>query len=93
LAAYPPEWLERVHLDIRYAGYIEKEARLAARSAKMDAIKLDPHLDYAALGGLSSEAREKLAAARPLSLGQASRIPGVRQGDIALLMALNRKGS
>jgi tRNA uridine 5-carboxymethylaminomethyl modification enzyme len=88
---YPPEWLERVCLDIRYAGYIEKEGRLAARAVKMEAVKLDHNLDYAALGGLSAEAREKLAAVRPLTLGQASRIPGVRQGDVALLMALSRR--
>jgi tRNA uridine 5-carboxymethylaminomethyl modification enzyme len=93
LGTYAPEWLERVHLDIRYAGYIEKEERMVRRAAKMDAIKLGPNFDYAALGGLSAEAREKLTAVRPLTLGQASRIPGVRQGDIALLLALNRKGS
>jgi tRNA uridine 5-carboxymethylaminomethyl modification enzyme len=93
LEKYPPEWLERVCLDIRYAGYIEKEGRMAARAAKMEAIKLDGGLDYAALEGLSVEAREKLAAVRPLTLGQASRIPGVRQGDIALLMALTRRGA
>jgi len=52
----------------------------------MDAIKLDPGLDYAALTGLSSEAREKLKTVRPITVGQAARIPGVRQGDIALLM-------
>jgi tRNA uridine 5-carboxymethylaminomethyl modification enzyme len=91
LAGYPPEWLERVYLDIRYTGYIEKERRMAARTAKLEAVKLDPNLDYAALGGLSAEAREKLIIVRPLTLGQASRIPGVRQGDIALLMALTRR--
>jgi tRNA uridine 5-carboxymethylaminomethyl modification enzyme len=54
----------------------------------MDAIKLDPGLDYAAVNGLSSEAREKLKTVRPVTVGQAARIPGVRQGDIALLMVL-----
>jgi tRNA uridine 5-carboxymethylaminomethyl modification enzyme len=88
LSAYPAEWLERARLDIRYAGYIEKENRAAAKAAKMDAIKLDPRLDYAAINGLSSEAREKLKTARPITVGQAARIPGVRQGDIALLMVL-----
>jgi tRNA uridine 5-carboxymethylaminomethyl modification enzyme len=88
LAPYPGEWLERAYLDMRYAGYIEKEERMAGKAAKMDAIKLDPNLDYAALTGLSSEAREKLRAIRPLTVGQAARIPGVRQGDIALLMVL-----
>jgi tRNA uridine 5-carboxymethylaminomethyl modification enzyme len=92
LAAYTPEWFERAVLDIKYAGYIEKEQRAAAKAAKMDAIKLDPDLDYAALIGLSSESREKLRAVRPLTVGQAARIPGVRQGDIALLMVLVKKG-
>jgi tRNA uridine 5-carboxymethylaminomethyl modification enzyme len=88
LSAYPAEWLERARLDIRYAGYIEKENRAAAKAAKMDAIKLDPAMDYAAINGLSSEAREKLKTVRPVTVGQAARIPGVRQGDIALLMVL-----
>jgi len=91
LSAYPAEWLERARLDIRYAGYIEKENRAAAKAAKMDAIKIDPGLDYAALTGLSSEAREKLKTVRPITVGQAARIPGVRQGDIALLMVLAAK--
>ncbi|MCL2127454.1 MAG: tRNA uridine-5-carboxymethylaminomethyl(34) synthesis enzyme MnmG, partial [Treponema sp.] len=88
IAGYPEEWLDRARHDIRYSGYIEKEKRAAAKSAKMDAIKLDPALDYGALTGLSSEAREKLKAVKPLTVGQAARIPGVRQGDIALLMIL-----
>jgi tRNA uridine 5-carboxymethylaminomethyl modification enzyme len=91
LGDYPAEWFERICLDTRYAGYIEKEERLAARTAKLDAVRLDAGLDYTAIAGLSSEAREKLEVVRPLSLGQAARIPGVRQGDIALLMALHRK--
>jgi tRNA uridine 5-carboxymethylaminomethyl modification enzyme len=93
LADYPREWFARAALDIKYAGYIEKETRNAARSAKMDAIKLDPAMDYRAIPGLSSEAREKLLQVRPLTVGQAARIPGVRQGDIALLMVLAGKGN
>jgi tRNA uridine 5-carboxymethylaminomethyl modification enzyme len=91
LSAYPAEWLERARLDIRYAGYIEKENRAAAKAAKMDAIKLDPGLDYAAINGLSSESKEKLKTVKPITIGQAARIPGVRQGDIALLMVLTGK--
>ena len=91
LANYPSELLERVLLDIKYSGYIEKEKRAAAKAAKMDAIKLDPNMDYAALTGLSVEAREKLKTVKPLTVGQAARIPGLRQGDIALLMVLARK--
>ena len=58
----------------------------------MDAIKLAPDLDYASILGLSSEAKEKLIKVKPINVGQAARIPGVRQGDIALLIILaNRK--
>ncbi|MDR3325572.1 MAG: tRNA uridine-5-carboxymethylaminomethyl(34) synthesis enzyme MnmG [Spirochaetaceae bacterium] len=88
LRDYPTPWVERAVLDIAYAGYIEKEERTAARLGKLEAMKLPPDMDYAALNALSVEAREKLAATRPLSVGQAARIPGVRQGDVALLMVL-----
>jgi tRNA uridine 5-carboxymethylaminomethyl modification enzyme len=49
-------------------------------------------MDYAAISGLSVESREKLQQVRPLTVGQAARIPGVRQGDIALLLVLVKKG-
>jgi len=90
-AKYPPELTERVLLDIKYAGYIEKENRIAAKAAKMDAVKLSPYLDYSVVTGLSAEAKEKLINVKPLTVGQAARIPGVRQGDIALLMILAKK--
>ena len=90
-ANYPDELLERVRLDMKYAGYIEKEKRAVARASKMDVIKLDPNMDYAAISGLSIEAKEKLKTVKPLNIGQAARIPGLRQGDIALLMVLARK--
>jgi tRNA uridine 5-carboxymethylaminomethyl modification enzyme len=90
LSAWPAEWVERVCLDIKYSGYIEKEKRAAAKLAKMDAIKIPSGMDYASTG-LSAEAKEKLLTVRPLTVGQAARIPGLRQGDIALLMILVRK--
>ena len=91
LEKYPMEWLERVVLDIKYAGYIEKELRFSDRAAKMEAVKLNPALDYDGLKGLSAESKEKLRQIRPLTLGQAARIPGVRQGDIALLLVAARR--
>jgi tRNA uridine 5-carboxymethylaminomethyl modification enzyme len=92
LAGFPAELVESALLDIKYTGYIEKEKRFAAKTAKMDAVKLDPAADYSAINGLSVEAREKLQAVKPLNVGQAARIPGVRQGDIAVLIILaNRK--
>ena len=92
LAAFPAEWTGTVLADNKYAGYIEKENRAAERNSKLDAIKLRPGLDYGRVTGLSAESREKLEKVRPLTVGQAARIPGVRQGDVALLMVLARKG-
>ena len=91
LSQWPKEWVERVCLDIKYSGYIKKETRAAEKLGKMDAVKIHPGIDYFSLTGLSSEAKEKLNTVRPLTVGQAARIPGVRQGDIALLMILARR--
>ncbi|MBU0927381.1 MAG: tRNA uridine-5-carboxymethylaminomethyl(34) synthesis enzyme MnmG, partial [Spirochaetes bacterium] len=84
-AAFPAEWVSGVVLDLRYEGYVAKEERLSARLGKLDAARLPADFDYSAVPGLSCESVEKLAAARPLSLGQASRVPGVRPSDVALL--------
>ncbi|MDR1787170.1 MAG: tRNA uridine-5-carboxymethylaminomethyl(34) synthesis enzyme MnmG [Treponema sp.] len=89
--AWPDEWAESAALDIRYAGYIERERRAAAQKAKLDAIRLPPDRDYSTVPGLSAEAVEKLTAVRPLTAGQAARIPGLRQSDVAVLMLLARR--
>ncbi|MDR2151183.1 MAG: tRNA uridine-5-carboxymethylaminomethyl(34) synthesis enzyme MnmG [Spirochaetaceae bacterium] len=91
LLDFPDEYVKQAFLDSRYSGYLEKESRSVARAAKLDAIKLDPQLDYRAITGLSAESQEKLSKVQPLNLGQAARIPGVRQGDIALLMIRTRR--
>lgn len=72
-------------LDARYAGYLEKEERLAARVERSERLRIPPTFDYSSVVGLSAEAREKLSLARPLYLGQAARLPGVRRSDAALL--------
>ncbi len=86
LGGKPAEWVERVALDIKYAGYIAKEERAAARMDKMETLKIPPDFDYGAASGISAEAKEKLSKIRPFTLGQASRVSGVRQSDIAVLM-------
>ncbi|HWQ57548.1 MAG TPA: tRNA uridine-5-carboxymethylaminomethyl(34) synthesis enzyme MnmG [Clostridia bacterium] len=99
LAALYPETLpvlsrearEAVELDARYEGYIEKEKAHLARFRKLEDTPLPPALDYTKLEGLRIEARQKLAARRPESLGRASRISGVTPADVAVLMIYLKK--
>ena len=86
LGRYPKGWIETAELDARYAGYEEKEARIAGRMEKSERLRIPDGFDYRAVSGLSREAAQKLGAARPLTLGQAARVPGVRSADAALLM-------
>ncbi len=74
-----------VETSLRYAGYLEKEARLAERMAGMDGVRIPDGFDYEAVAGLSSEGRQKLLRFRPRSLGGALRISGVTPADVQLL--------
>jgi len=93
LGAWPREWLEGIKLDLRYEGYVAKEQRLSSRLNRLDSLRIPADFDFAALGGISTESREKLAAAKPLTLGQAGRLSGVRPADIALLALKLSAGS
>jgi tRNA uridine 5-carboxymethylaminomethyl modification enzyme len=73
-------------LEIKYAGYFERERVQADRMRRMGDFALDPTLDYAEMRSLSFEARQKLAALLPRSLAQASRIPGVSPSDLQNLV-------
>lgn len=75
-----------VETEIKYAGYIRKQERAVDRFRRLEARRLPGWLDYGRVEGLSKEAQEKLAAVRPTSLGQASRIAGVSPADISVLM-------
>ena len=77
---------EQVEISVKYEGYIQRQQKQVEDFRKMESHKLPPDLDYSAIQGLRLEAREKLAAVRPLDLGQASRISGVSPADIAVLM-------
>ncbi|NLG36811.1 MAG: tRNA uridine-5-carboxymethylaminomethyl(34) synthesis enzyme MnmG, partial [Clostridiales bacterium] len=86
-----PDALKQAQIELKYEGYIAKEREAVARQRRMEDLLLPPGLDYHAIAGLRLEARQKLADRRPLSVGQASRIPGVSPADIAvLLLALRR---
>lgn len=82
----PTEWLRQVELDIKYEGYVAREQKMVARFQKMESVRIPREFDYDTLKGLSNEAREKFKAIRPMSVGQASRISGVRNSDVSILM-------
>ncbi len=77
---------QQVEIDIKYAGFIQREQEAVARLKRLEEKRLPETLDYHEIRSLSAEAREKLAAARPYSLAQASRISGVSPADISALM-------
>lgn len=78
---------------VKYEGYIVKELRDASNAQKLEAIKLPIGIDYTKVDGLALEARQKLNAVQPLTIGQASRISGVNPADISiLLLTLRKKG-
>lgn len=76
----------QVNVNIKYEGYIEKQLKQIERFQRLESKKLPPDLDYMHLDGIRTEAREKLAARRPDSVGQASRISGVSPSDINVLL-------
>jgi len=73
-------------IELKYAGYLSRERSAAARLAQLDAFELPSDLEFRSLATLSIEAREKLESARPVSLGQAGRIPGVSPSDLQSLV-------
>jgi tRNA uridine 5-carboxymethylaminomethyl modification enzyme len=80
------EALVTADLEIKYAGYFERERVQADRMRRMGDFSLDPELDYTDMRSLSFEARQKLASLKPHSLAQASRIPGVSPSDLQNLV-------
>ena len=87
------EWLDQAEAEVKYEGYIRRQDEQVARFRKMEEKRIPTSFDYQGMVGLSSEAREKLAKIRPGSIGQASRISGVRPADIAVLLLYVRRGA
>ncbi|WP_070119998.1 tRNA uridine-5-carboxymethylaminomethyl(34) synthesis enzyme MnmG [Bacillus marinisedimentorum] len=88
----PEEVTEQVEIQIKYSGYIEKSLQQVDRMKKMDNKKIPENIDYDAISGIASEARQKLKEVRPLSVGQASRISGVNPADISILLVYIEQG-
>ncbi|MDD4038486.1 MAG: tRNA uridine-5-carboxymethylaminomethyl(34) synthesis enzyme MnmG, partial [Sphaerochaeta sp.] len=93
LQAFEEPILYQVELDVKYEGYINRQDRQISRFEKLESLLIDEKLDWDAIEGLSAEGKEKLKKVRPLSVGQATRINGVRNSDIAVLIVhLDRGG-
>ena len=75
-----------VEIGVKYAGYIERERMVAEKMKRLEGIRIPADFDFNALGSVSIEARQKLTRIRPLTIAQASRIPGVSPADINVLL-------
>jgi tRNA uridine 5-carboxymethylaminomethyl modification enzyme len=82
---------QQIELQLKYAGYIERQVNEVAKLETIETIMIPMDFDYSSVIGLRNEAREKLKKVRPLSLGQASRISGVSPADITILMVAIKK--
>ena len=84
--ALSPAVTQAVEIDTKYQGYIDRQLRQVAEMKKLEGRTLPADLNYSSIAGLRLEARQKLDKAKPLNLGQASRISGVSPADISVLM-------
>ncbi len=82
----PENVIEQVEIEIKYEGYIERQLKQVEHYKKMEKKKIPADLDYNDVGSLRLEARQKLIAYKPISVGQASRISGVSPADISVLL-------
>jgi tRNA uridine 5-carboxymethylaminomethyl modification enzyme len=88
LPPLPPEVAEQIEIDVRYAGYVARAERRVARQRGVEDLALPADLDWLTIDELSREVRERLAASRPATVGQASRLPGLTPAAVDLLVAL-----
>lgn len=84
--------VEMVEIDLKYAGYIERENDLILKMNRMESVGIPDDLDYKTIKNITMEAREKLSRIRPENLGQASRISGVSPADLSVLMIYLKAG-
>jgi tRNA uridine 5-carboxymethylaminomethyl modification enzyme len=92
LASFRESIRYQTELEVKYQGYIDKEDREIERFEKLENLAIPQNFSYDGVMGLSSEGREKLTSVSPASVGQASRINGVRMSDLALLILHLKKG-
>src|SRR4029077_10043704 len=98
LAAYPGQMEdhgkdlnEQIEMEIKFAGYIERQKKEVAKLETLDDINIPKEFDYSKVVGLRTEAKQKLSRFTPGNLGQASRISGLTPADISILMIALQK--
>ncbi len=88
----PEDVIEQVEIQVKYDGYIEKSLLQVEKLKKLENKKIPEDIDYDAINGIATEARQKLNKVRPLSIAQASRISGVNPADISILLVYIEHG-
>ena len=83
---YKNESLEQVEIDIKYKGYIDREKDLADKIKKLEYVEIPNDINYERFSSLSNESKEKLNSVKPVNIGQASRISGIKPSDISILL-------
>jgi tRNA uridine 5-carboxymethylaminomethyl modification enzyme len=88
-----PQIRAQLEVAAKYAGYIERQEEEIARQRRNEETRLPDDLDYSRVAGLSNEARQKLAAIRPATVGQAARVPGITPAAVSILLVHLKKSS
>lgn len=91
LRSYSQDVLEEVEIEVKYSGYLERQQREVEKFKKLEALCLPENINYFEIPGLSREIREKLSRYRPLSIGQALRIPGITPSAISAIQVYLKK--
>lgn len=91
LSKFSEDILEEVEIEIKYSGYLEKQLREVEKFKKWESMLIPEDIDYYVIPGLSNEIREKLSKFRPISIGQALRIPGVTPAAISAIQVYLKK--
>jgi tRNA uridine 5-carboxymethylaminomethyl modification enzyme len=91
LADFTPAVREQLQIEIKYEGYIARQQEVVERFRRSEQVCIPNDMDYSGIDGLSTEVKEKLNKVRPVSLGQAARIPGMTPAAVAILSVLLRR--
>ncbi len=86
-----PEAAEQINIEIKYRGYLEREAKQVEQFRKLEGRRIPEEIDYTKIKGIRLEARQKLNDYRPVNIGQASRIQGISPADIQVLLVFLKK--